>query len=75
LATDGGVGPGSTIGDVLASHPDAGIGVGLDGGSDVFITSPPGSDAWLRALAPTATGPTDTGAEITAIVGGRFCDL
>lgn len=75
LATEAGVGPGSTIGDVLASHPDAGIGVGLEGGRDVFITSPPGNDAWLRALAPTASGATDVGAEITAIVGGRFCDL
>lgn len=75
LATAAGVGPGSTIGDVLASHPDAGIGVGLEGGRDVFITSPPGNDAWLRALAPGATGATDVGAAITAIVGGRFCDL
>lgn len=75
LATERGVGPGSTIGEVLAAHPDSGIGSGLDGGRDVFITSPPGSDAWLRALAPGATGPTDTDAEITAIVGGRFCDL
>jgi peptidoglycan hydrolase-like protein with peptidoglycan-binding domain len=75
LVTTQGVGPGSTIGDVLAAHPDAGIGIGLDGGSDVFITSPPGNDDWLRALAPGATGPTDFGAEITAIVGGRFCDL
>ncbi|HSM02262.1 MAG TPA: peptidoglycan-binding domain-containing protein [Acidimicrobiia bacterium] len=75
LATDQGVGPGSTIADVLTGHPDAGIGVGLEGGSDVFVTSPPGADTWLRALAPGASGPTDTDAEITAIVGGRFCDL
>lgn len=75
LVTDEGVGPGSTVGDVLMAHPDAGVGIGLEGGHDVFITSPPGSDAWLRALAPGATGPDDTDAEITAIVGGRFCDL
>ncbi|MEX0826221.1 MAG: peptidoglycan-binding domain-containing protein [Acidimicrobiia bacterium] len=75
FATEAGVGPGSTIGDVLAAHPDAGIGVGLEGGRDVFITSPPGNDAWLRALAPDAADAADVGAEITAIVGGRFCDL
>lgn len=75
LVTDQGVGPGSTIRDVLMAHPDAGIGIGLEGGHDVFITSPPGSDAWLRALAPDAAGATDTAAEITAVVGGRFCDL
>lgn len=73
--TAGGVGPAATVADVLAAHPDAGIGTGLDGGSDVFITSPLGGDGWLRALAPGASGPTDTAAAITAIVGGRFCDL
>ena len=75
LVTDEGVGPGSTLGDVLTAHPDAGVGVGLEGGYDVFITSPPGADTWLRALAPGAAGPDDANAEITAIVGGRFCDL
>ena len=75
LVTDEGVGPGSTMGDVLTAHSDAGVGVGLDGGSDVFITSPPGSDNWLRALAPDAVNADDTAAEVTAVVGGRFCDL
>ena len=75
LLTDAGVGPGSTLGDFLTAHPDAAVGVGLDGGSDVFITSPPGADTWLRALAPDAAGASDNAAEITAVVGGRFCDL
>ena len=74
FVTAAGIGPGSTVAEVLIGHPDAGIGPGLDGGNDVFITSPPGGDGWLRALAPGATGPADTAAVITAIVGGRFCD-
>jgi len=72
--TAGGVGPGSTIGDVLAAHPDAGVGTGLDGGAAVYVTAPVGWDGWLVALAPSAADPGDTGAVIDAVRGGRFCD-
>ena len=75
FATRGGVGPGSTVGDVLSAHPDASAGAGLFGGVDVFITSPPGSDAWLRAMAPAATGDDDLAASIATVRGGRFCDF
>jgi hypothetical protein len=73
--TGRGIGPGSTLRDVLAAHPDAIATVGLDGGIDVFITSPPGDDRWLRATAPDATSATDLDATITSVTGGRFCDL
>ena len=63
------------MGDVLAAHPDSGVGAGLDGGFDVFITSPVGTDGWLRALAPDAEAADDTAAPIVAIRGGRFCDF
>ena len=75
LTTRGGVGPGSSMGDILAAHPDSGVGAGLDGGFDVFITSPVGTDGWLRALAPDAEAADDTAAPIVAIRGGRFCDF
>lgn len=75
FTTDGGVGPGSTIAEVLAAHPDAVAADGLTGGVDVYISSPPGSDHWLRATALEADGPDDTDATITSVTGGRFCDL
>lgn len=73
--TGGGVGPGSTLGEVLAAHPDAVAADGLAGGVDVFITSPPGNDHWLRATAADASGRGDSAATITSVTGGRFCDL
>lgn len=75
FATRRGVGPGSTIGDVLLAHPDAGIGEGLYGGVDVFVTAPLGADGWLRATAPDAGGAEDLAARISAVRGGRFCDF
>ena len=74
FVTGGGAGPGSAIGDVLDAHPDAGVGLGLDGGFDVFITSPVGADGWLRAMAPDAIAFDDMAGVITAVRGGRFCD-
>lgn len=74
LATAGGAGPGDTIEQVLAAHPDAVAAPGLLGGVDVFISSPPGWDRWLRASASLAVDPGDVSAEITAVIGGRFCD-
>ncbi|OFW65553.1 MAG: hypothetical protein A2Z12_03070 [Actinobacteria bacterium RBG_16_68_21] len=75
FTTRGGVGPGSTIGDVLLAHSDGGVGEGIDGGFDVFVTSPLGSDGWLRAIASEASAADDLAATITAVRGGRFCDL
>lgn len=75
LATASGAGPGATIGAFLDAHPHAVATVGLQGGIDVFVSSPPGSDAWLRALAPTAALPTDLDVVVGAVVGGRLCDL
>ncbi len=74
LLTGGGVGPGATIGEVLAVHPDAGVGVGLGGGAAVYVTAPVGWDGWLLALAPDAADPGDTAAVVAAVRGGRFCD-
>lgn len=75
FATAQGIGPGSTLGEVLAAHPAAVASDGLDGGIDVFITSPPGDDRWLRATAADAAGADDVDAVITSVTGGRFCDL
>lgn len=75
LATAAGVGPGATIGAFLDAHPHAVAVPGLQGGIDVFVSSPPGSDAWLRAVAPTAALPTDLDVVVGTVVGGRFCDL
>lgn len=69
-----GVGPGDTIEQVLAAHADSSSAAGLTGGIDVFISSPPGSDRWLRATAADATSATDGTATITSVSGGRFCD-
>ena len=68
------VGPGDTLEQVLAAHPDAAAATGLTGGIDVYISSPPGSDRWLRATADGASSATDTGATVTSVSGGRFCD-
>jgi len=73
LATGSGVGPGSTIAEVLAAHPDATV-VAVTGGARVYVSSAPGSDAWLWAEAPDADGADDTGAVVTTFHGGRFCD-
>jgi len=75
LHTRGAVGPGSSIAEVLAAHTDAVAASGLLGGVDVYVSSPPGSEAWLRAAAAGASDPDDIGAEISAVFGGRFCDL
>jgi hypothetical protein len=74
FVTTGGVGAGSTLGEILAAHPDA---VAVDGGDgvDVFIASPPGDDRWLRATTVDATGPDDLGATIATVIGGRFCGV
>jgi hypothetical protein len=69
------IGPGNTIADVLAAHPDAIAMDGVNGGVEVFITSPPLDDRWLRATAADASGPNDLDAAITSVSGGRFCDL
>lgn len=74
FTTNRGIGPGSTLGDVLEAHPDAVAADGLDDGIDVFITSPPGDDRWLRATAADASGADDLDATITSVTGGRFCD-
>lgn len=72
--TNRSVGPGDTLEQVLAAHPDAAAASGLTGGIDVYISSPPGSDRWLRATAAGASSVTDTGAAVTSVSGGRFCD-
>jgi len=72
--TNRSVGPGDTLEQVLAAHPDAAAASGLTGGIDVYISSPPGSDRWLRATADGASSATDTGATVTSVTGGRFCD-
>jgi hypothetical protein len=69
-----GVGPGDSLGQVLAAHADAVAAPGLTGGVDAFITSPPGSDVWLRATAAEAAASTDTAAVVSSVTGGRFCD-
>jgi hypothetical protein len=74
FVTSGGIGAGSTVGEVLAAHPDAVAVAGPDGGVDVFISSPPGDDHWLRAHAADASGPSDLPATITSVSGGRLCD-
>lgn len=75
LKTVGGVGPGDTLEQVLAAHTDSSAAAGLTGGVDAYVSSPPGSDRWLRATAEDASGVTDTTAAVTSVSGGRFCDL
>jgi hypothetical protein len=72
--TNRAVGPGDTLEQVLAAHSDASAAAGLTGGIDVYISSPPGNDRWLRATADGASSVTDTGATVTSVTGGRFCD-
>jgi len=74
LKTAQGMGAGDTLEQVLAAHPDAVAAAGLTGGIDAYVSSPPGSDLWLRATADGASSPSDTGATITSVSGGRFCD-
>jgi hypothetical protein len=82
VATDGvfpfktsrGVGPGETLAQVLAAHNDSAVAAGLTGGVDAFISSPPGSDQWLRATAESTTSVTETEAVVDSVTGGRFCD-
>lgn len=73
LTTAAGIGPGSTIADVLAAHPDATV-VSVAGEARIYISSAPGSDAWLWGEAPDASGADDVAAEVSAFHGGRFCD-
>jgi len=75
FATVRSVGPGNTLAEVLAAHQDAAVAAGLTGGFDAYISSPPGSDQWLRATAADATALSDTEAVVTSVTGGRFCDL
>lgn len=75
LLTRGDIGPGSSIAEVLAAHSDAVAVPGPAGGVDVFVSSPPGSEAWLRATAAGASDPDEREAAISAVVGGRFCDI
>ena len=72
--TNRAVGPGDTLEQVLAAHPDSAAAPGLTGGVDVFISSPPGSDRWLRATSDGAASATDVTATVTSVSGGRFCD-
>ncbi len=72
--TNRAVGVGDTLEQVAAAHPDAGVAAGLTGGIDVYISSPPGNDSWLRATADDASSVTDITATITSVSGGRFCD-
>lgn len=73
LSTAGGVGPGSTVAEVLAAHPDAAV-VAAGGGVRIYVSSAPGSDAWLWGEAPGAAGVGDATAVVTTFHGGRFCD-
>jgi len=74
LKTAQGVGAGDALEQVLAAHPDAVAATGLTGGIDAYISSPPGSDLWLRATAGDASSSSDASATITSVSGGRFCD-
>ncbi len=74
LKTGQGVGPGDTLGQILVAHVDSGAAAGLTGGVDAFISSPPGSDRWLRATAAEAESDADVAAIVTSVSGGRFCD-
>ena len=72
--TAGAIGPGDSIERVLSAHPESAAARGLTGGVDVYISSPPGSDQWLRATALGATSAAETAATVTSVTGGRFCD-
>ena len=65
FGTSQSVGLGDTPDVVAAAHPD-GFVDDRDPDIVIFITSPPGSDAWLRAFASDG--------EVDRLVGGRVCE-
>jgi peptidoglycan hydrolase-like protein with peptidoglycan-binding domain len=68
------VGVGDTLAQVLVAHEDATVAAGFTGGIDAYLSSPPGSDEWLRLTATAASDPSDTEAIVDVVTGGRFCD-